>query len=450
MAKRFSSTVTSRPWTFRRGASNRSFWCVSLLLLAAGAGGTAPEVNWEVQGVGRIASVVGGPFNPANQLARLPAQEYGIHLRPDAFVSIGRFDLMLRPRAVLRHVRTDAGGAADWGTETDVFVNEWRLRWQLTPTLDVAVGREHLLWGPARALMPSNPFTPDTGRDNPFRDVGGRDFVRANLLAGSWTLSAISNIDPGRDPQRPSLPPLESIAAPLEFRRVHALKAERIGYAYQLALIGARTEGGPWHIGGYVDWTAGVATRLYADARVVSARTLPEPIADAALPIGWGFARAARGRGGLGVAGVAHTLPQGTTLTFEALYQHGGYGDGTARNLRALAASAAAAFASTEPRRIGEAAGLLAVAADPGAPLLRQRYGFVQVEHRRSDGRVSGSARYLHGVDDGSGRLALAGEWQPGDRSSVFAVAMLGHGGSSSEFGRYQRAMVMAGIRVFY
>jgi hypothetical protein len=448
MEKQSSRIGTSKRRRFPSAVSTLSIWCVSLLLSAASAGAAAPEITWEVQGSAHVADVTESAFNPGNRLARLPERELRLALRPDMFATVGPVDLMLRPRVTVHHTRTDAA-AISAATGFDAIVNEWRLRWRATDVLDVAVGREHMLWGPARALMPSNPFSPETGRNNPFRDVAGRDYLRANLLAGDWTLSVISNLDPGRDRQ-PALPPLASISVPVGFRRVHALKADHIGHAHQLSLLGARTEGGPWHVGGHVDWTAGVATRLYADGRLLSRNTMPEPSADEALPVGWGFVPAERHRGGVALAGISHTLPQGTTVTLEAIYNHGGYDRRTARDLHLLADRAAAALAGPDPRAAGEAAGLLALAARAGTPVLRRRYDFVQVEHRRSDGRLSASARYLRESHDGGGRLTLIAEWQPGDRISAFAVAMRSHGGSMSELGRYQRSMVMAGIRVFY
>jgi hypothetical protein len=449
MEKRSSSIGTSRRQRSLHAVSTRSIWCVSLLLSAAVAGGVSPEVTWEIQGSAHVADVTESTFNPGNRLAWLPERELRLALRPDVFATLGPVDLMLRPRVTVHHARTDAAATAAESTGIDAIVNEWRLRWRVTDALDVAAGREHMLWGPARALMPSNPFTPETGRNNPFRDVAGRDYLRLNLLVGDWTFSAMTNLDPGRD-RPPALPPLASISVPVGFRRVHALKADHIGHAHQLSLLGARTEGGPWHLGGYFDWTAGVATRLYVDGRLLSRNPTPEPAPDVSLPVGWGFVSAERQRGGVALAGVSHTLPQGTTVTLEAIYNHGGYDRRTARDLHVLADRAAAALAGPDPRAAGEAAGLLALAARAGTPLLRRRYDFVQIEHRRSDGRLSASVRYLREADDGGGRLTLIGEWQPGDRMSAFAVAMRSHGAGTSEFGRYQRSMVMAGIRVFY
>ena len=93
----------------------------------------------------------------------------------------------------------------------------------------------------------------------------------------------------------------------------------------------------------------------------------------------------------------------------------------------------------------GGGAALLSLAASQASPLLRQRYGLLQADQRLA--QSAWTLRYLHGFDDGGGRLTGVLEWQTGDHTMLFALAQVGIGGRDVEFRRYQSRMLMAGLR---
>lgn len=438
------------------GALIRSIWCASAWFVTGLATASAGEFEWRMHTQFSVmeAGVVEGDFNPDNRLAALAERTGRLDLRPDLFAGGERWQVMLRPRAVVRRDRVSQAGVSHTDTDTDLFINEGRLRVSLTPGVDVSVGREHLLWGPGSAVMASNPFSPETGRDNPFLEVGGRDFVRMNWLHGAWTVSAIANVDEGRDQRRPDLPPLAGVDDSLDFKSIYALKIDHVGYAHQASVLLAGESGGPLQLGGFIDWIAGMGTRVYAEARVVRDIMTFDPVRDDDLPTGWGFRRVREqdsSPGGIWLAGVAHTLPQGTTLRLEGIHNRDGYRREQANELLDMASELAAQLQNPDPQVAGEAAGLLGLAASPGTPLLRRNYLFGQLDHRGHGGRTRVVLRYLHNLDDDGGRSTLVGEWDPWSQVGLFVLGVHNQGDpAQTELARYQRWLGMTGMRIYF
>ena len=276
------------------------------------------SLELSVQLSGLRAVVPESSWNPANDLAGLPESGAVLDVRPDIYLNAERWSLMLRPRFSSSWEKVQDSQGTSTGQSHDAVINEWRLRLYLPAEIDLSVGREHLLWGPARLLMASNPFGSDTGRDNPFTEVSGQDLIRLSRTLGVWSLSAYALVGEGAD-RHQRLPPLQAVDPQPGFRPVYALKVDRMGFSWYGSLNFARYEGRGWGLGGFWDWTATEATRLYADGRVTEQRRGWRPERDQSWPVGWAMRAAGSGAGGMVVAGLAHTTTVGPTLTIEGM-----------------------------------------------------------------------------------------------------------------------------------
>ena len=49
-------------------------------------------------------------------------------------------------------------------SDTDAYINEWRLRFRVSDQFFLSLGRENLQWGPSLLLSPSNPFNSGNNR----------------------------------------------------------------------------------------------------------------------------------------------------------------------------------------------------------------------------------------------------------------------------------------------
>jgi hypothetical protein len=120
-------------------------------------------------------------------------------VRPNVLLSLGNLTASIKPRFDIWRQRVDREGEKHYETDSDLYVNEWLLRYAFSPTLFASYSRENLQWGPSYLLSPSNPFNSNNGRNNPKQEVPGMDFVTLVWAPNrDWTISFIANIDEGR------------------------------------------------------------------------------------------------------------------------------------------------------------------------------------------------------------------------------------------------------------
>lgn len=382
----------------------------------------------------------GGFFNPGNQLARLNEAEFNFELRPDFSLSYRDFELMLKPRLTFAWERIDTSDRTFGRDEYSAFVNEWRLRWALHERWFLAYGREVLLWGPAMSLSPSNPFFVDNGRANPFRELGGRDYLQILYLPNSsWTFALISNTAQGRG---------ESETDRSDFERTDAIKIDYVGKNSNGGLLLAHRQESLSQVGGYFQQTLSDALLAYAEAGY----TYGTPALYAqrsADPPGWTFADAKREKHdlyGISLIGLAYTFEAGPTVNVEYIHNSAGYSDQEARDYFDMAEQLGAAFI----RRDFTSVPLLAEAASPRTPLLRRNYLFAQLLDTNIGNQLDITLRYTRNLDDDSGRFIAVFDWAVNDFTHLYALGLVSHGDERSEFRRYLDRQWLVGFNLMF
>jgi len=364
--------------------------------------------------------------NPGNQVARLAERSLTVELRPDLHFASDILDLRIRPRGRGQENQVVSGGVTgrDWTTEA--YVNEWSVRFTPTDSLAISAGREVLLWGPAQSFSPSNPFYTNNGRSNPYLELGGKDLFKGVYFpASGWTFSYIDNFGKGRDEP----PPLES------FHHTRVLKLDHTGEQAYWSVNYAFIEGTPARIGLLAQRTISDALLTYAEGGYSRYRTQYRPESD-----GSGGSRLAPpsggGLSGLGVLGLAYTLQAGPTVSFEYVYNNQGWTDSEASDYQLLTQAAAQQLAAGGPLT-GSAMQQLARGVQPGSPLLRRHYLFVQYLHQNLMKNLNLVVRLTRNIDDNGMRGGPILEWRVGNRFKLFALGVFATGGAHTEFGRY-------------
>lgn len=378
-------------------------------------------------------------FNPGNQLAQLNDAEFFFEFRPDFSLSYQAIDLMVKPRFqyIWEHVDTTS---EDYDQkDSSAFINEWRIRAGLTNRAFISYGREVLLWGPSMLFSPSNPFFIDNGRSDPFRELGGRDYLQAIYLPNqNLTFSLISNVAQGRG---------ENFDL-AEFERTDAIKMDYIGQKGYSSLILSHQQDGPYQIGGYFQLTLSDALLLYGEGGYTQGTQALYPYQTVSPP-GWDFVASKRdGHGTFGnsLLGLAYTFAAGPTVNVEYIYNSAGYSDQEARDYFNMAEQLGSDFASGDL----SVASLLAQAADPRLPLLRRHYMFVQFLNTNIRNKLDVTLRYTRSLDDNSGNFIAIFDLAANDNTHLFALGLVNHGDARSEFGRYIGNQWLIGINLTF
>lgn len=233
--------------------------------------------------------------NPGNTVFRLPRYTGVLELRQEMSLSFRNFELNLKPRLSQAWTKVEFDNdQEETDQDTDLFMNEFLIRFMVTNQLFVSYGRENLQWGPGWLFSPSNPFFSDNGRSNPKIEIAGMDFARLVYLPNmTWTVSLISNLDEGR----------QELARNEEFNKKHAIKLDFTGQETYAGLILTYEEEGETSLGLYGGWTFNDATLLYTDMSL-SENDNPSDSCRSAILIGGSY-----------------TLEAGPTLTLEYGHQ---------------------------------------------------------------------------------------------------------------------------------
>lgn len=360
-----------------------------------------------------------GP-NPVNMTLNLPDRGGNGETRLDLGIEGGPLYLWARPRATADLSHWDSGkNKGECETDRDLYLIEGGARARLHERLFLIAGRENLQWGPAQLLSPSNPFFPMNTRDNPMRELGGMDFVRAvYVYGGGFSLSLMANVGPG-----------EAEPPPAGWHPSEALKIDWTGTEGSLGITARRGEKVEESVGAFGQWTLNDALILYGDAGVSFGNRLPYPAVGAG-PLGGRLEykyEDSRKPLPAWLLGASYTTLYGPALYVEYLRNESGLSPDESDLLIRMAT------------RLGTLAGQgFAVPAgslsSTGTPLGRNHL-LLQLYDGQTIRDTSVILRLTMNLDDKSAAIGLYADHALSDRWRVYATATVMTGGAYREYG---------------
>ncbi|MCK6546385.1 hypothetical protein L6R52_11095 [Myxococcota bacterium] len=379
-------------------------------------------------------------LNPRNDVAELPRAR-GVALALAALrLEWGLVEAKVEPRALV-----DAGWlvvGAEHGTiaAAELWLQEATLALELPSGLRIAGGRYDFAVGPSVFLAPSNPFASGSFRLNPKIDPPTRDLVTASWASDAgWSLGAIANIGPGRDP---------AFDEPwFEFVRSYGLRFDVAGDAWSAIALGAVAEDGQGQLGGSAQLTVSEALLTWADVAVHRGHRSFVPVEDVYSPDGWEMA--SRETDGVvrfsGLAGGSYAFDGGLSVSLEYLFQGIGYsGDEAADYFRMLDELAGISiYPLTRAARRERARAI-----NPGLSFIRRHYVMTEVRQIDAFDAGSFSVRAIYTPEDGSAQLSALVEANLADAADVFFVGFFGLGPDRSDFGRFLRRSLLVGVEL--
>ncbi len=308
-------------------------------------------------------------------------------------------------------------------SQVETFTDEAYAEVLLGDALFLYGGRRILSYGQAYGLNPADILHDPLAENRIFptgqarSDVKGTDLIGADLLLDNG--SSLSLIyAPDRDD--PRLGVKEDFA----MLRFSGLMAD--GAAdYTLALIGGERPGAAVSF----SWGLGDASVVYMDATFRKGREkqtvagtspmghlLLDPLeTDKIQPFV--------------TLGFGHTFENGISLNAEYTRDAGGYNDAEWDRIIDALDTITPTQSAVHGQSLGRLNGVL------NHYTLRQNYGFLRVSHDALFGKpISGELTVLHGLDDGSGSLALRLEMPLGDLATIGLQASQKYGGENTEF----------------
>jgi hypothetical protein len=368
----------------------------SLVLLAQSA--SAANFSWRVD----VLEV--GEYFDATQSSRYRALAA---VRPDFKLQTRDWLLLAKPRveADWVHFQSPPPGVTDQ-TDAEVFVNEALVRYRPVKGLYLQAGRENLQWGPAYLLSVSNPFVQDNGRNNPTVEVAGLDYARATWIASpQWSVGAIANIAAGK---------LDDVKA---YAQQYAVKVDYNGGQKYFSLIPSWREPtdlsrstGDFRLGTYGGWTVNEALLLYGEG---SYRHL-----------GDGYAL---------LGGGAYTFANGTNVAVEYYYNREGC------RLEPYAQCLGPGPVTAIPSRDSTLYGLT-----------RRNYVLLQLLDASSLKDWDFTARWIEGLDDGSGQIIGIAEYDVSRSLRLFLIGAAFFGREDTEYGAVLDGYASVGARLSF
>jgi hypothetical protein len=389
----------------------------------------------------------GGPYarsasiiNPGNDIAHLPNDAYTGEIRLDLSYKGPWFTLTAKPRGQWE----EAWAAGSIHQTFQAWINEWAIRKSISHALSISAGREIMTWGPSNFRSPSNPFYFDNGRENPILELRGVDFVRVSYASTTaWSISAVGVLGNGHGP-----------APPDGFHRTAMLKLDYTGGAWNFSINASKPSARPLFVGGYAQATVGKGWLVYGEAGAHQGSTAWYPAA--VEPASYGayyapFTQRYLNSGHIfysALAGQGYTFSSSHTLYTEYLHQNAGYSGVDAQRFGLLASSSNALLSSGTPQA-GLGAMALGQALNTGLPLLRRDYLFFQFQNNQAGNGPIWQIRNTLGINDGSGQIAVYGEWNVAKRVTLFGLVGLNYGSPRTEFGELLRANATIGLKIF-
>ncbi|MDR1968206.1 MAG: hypothetical protein LBQ32_05870 [Burkholderiaceae bacterium] len=378
---------------------------------------------------------IDGPYNPGNQLARIPKQLANFEWREDLRLNIGSCDAGTDFRLVGQRVlRADADTDRQW--QHQAYARTGSIGCRFGDGFEARLGREVLQWGNATFRSPSNPFFIDTGKTDPIRELFGKDFLQFSWRSESGLkLSALHHFgNASRDN-----------TAMGAFRPTTAVRIEQTDPTQNAGIIVSARRGDGMRVGSYLTRTLSDAWLAYADISLQRGSDGLYPVADAQAPSGWRMAkRTSDSLYATTLLGAAYTFESGWTLTGELLYDPRGYNAVERRQAQSAALAGSALF-GTESQPSGAA--LLGSLQQPQLMAIGQRYVFLQLLRSDWHNRADVAVRLSHNVDDGSSQLSGSLTWFLNDSTQLLWLVAFNHGPNSAEFSRNVRWSNLLGLR---
>lgn len=379
-------------------------------------------------------------LNPDNEVASLPRAR-GVALahaevRFEWWLVEGRF----APRALVDAGRTVVKGEVATVAAAELWVQEATLALELPSGLRVAGGRYYYDVGPSVFAAPSNPFSPGSFRLNPKIDPPSREFATVSWASTSgWSLGAIANLGPGRDP---------GFEEPwFDFTRSYGVRFDIAGDAWSALGLGAVDEAGLGQLGGSAQLTLSEALLAWGDVAVFVGHRSFVPAEDEYRPTGW--AMTSRESDGAvrasALVGGSYAFDGGLSVSVEYMYHGVGYSSGEAEDYHRMIddLGGISIYPITLAARRERARAI-----NPGLSFLRQHY--VMSELRQIDAFDAGSFsfRAILSPEDRSAQLSALVEASLTDAVDVFFVGFFGLGPERSDFGRFLRRSLLVGAEL--
>jgi hypothetical protein len=378
--------------------------------------------------------------NPENDFLQMPHYLADLEIRPDLRLSVDPLDLSVKPRMRLEFSYWQEGNRkrdSEW--DDDWYINEWLARLKLLPNLFVSYGRENLQWGPSYLFSPSNPFSRDNGRRNPYLEVPGMDFGRVVWIPGGfWTISFIANTDEGRN----------KISGPVPFEKTYALKVDYTGRENYASAILSYREGSKISVGFFGGWTVSDAILLYGEGVITQENEALYPQIDSS-PFGASMRPLHRDDDTIKpviLIGGSYTFATNGTLTLEYTYYGPGYSDSEADIYYFLRYKAANVI-DLGGGISGLAQMTLGQTASTGLRFLRKNYAMIQYTQTNIKNKIDLTARWTQNLDDGSGQFTGLVTYYLGRHMELFSVGTVMEGRKDSEFGSLIDYQLMTGVK---
>ncbi|MGD9975271.1 MAG: hypothetical protein AB7S77_19580 [Desulfatirhabdiaceae bacterium] len=406
-------------------------------------------------------------LNPGNQFLMIPEYLVSAEFRPDLSFELDSFYLGVKPRATILWKQWDEMGLDTQDeSSSDIFINEWLLRYTLKGDFIFSYGRENLQWGPSFLLSPSNPFFKNNGQSNPKKEIAGMDFARTVwVIDPSWTISAIANTDRGEqgetidsisspipelhfprypglyrwagiDPDDISNRVTENLGFPVEFNRSYAVKADFSTFQQYFSLIGSYKEKDRSRLGFFGGMTVSDAMIVYLEGSFSQGTDALYPVKSPLSPFGSILMQTeddSTALESLLLVGGSYTLDSGQTFVMEGVFNSAGYDNEEADLYYLLRQKASDAYGLDTP--IGNLSRLaLYQALDTRLRLLRKGYVMLQYQQAQIFNQINLIFRYTLNLDDYSSQLIPIVEYDLSHNIQLFLIGQHNFGCHNSEF----------------
>ena len=386
-------------------------------------------IDWEFVAYAERAEIAEGALNPGNLIAGLPSEEELVEVRPDIRFECAPFTFALSPRLQASRQRVEDALTPkpdDDEVDTEEFVNAALLRADIGSMWSVEVTRLALLWGPSLFFSPSNPFTRVNGRNTPYVELKGKDYVIARAFIGnSSVLSFYNNFAEGE---------AEFLAE--RFEHTYALAYEYTSYEWTATGLFSQRKGEKT-IGGFGQYTLNDYVVLFTDVSVARidedrlAETFPAGVQSGLLDTDQDWKAGA-------TLGGSYSFVEGSNVSAEYFYHDSGLTDAQAADLMATGERASAQLedgAFTEDFPVDMTLLGQVVAARQAA--LRQHYVAMQYNKNDIASRLDVVLRWTYGASDG-GSLAVADfNTTVGTHGRVFLTLLATFGDDNAEFRQF-------------
>ncbi len=371
-------------------------------------------------------------LNPDNAIAHLPSSQRLLDARINMQVRDDTAELVLQPRLLAEHHTLPSGS----DSEGTAYLSQGFVRVRPDQRVTLSGGRYRLTWGPANFRSPSNPFYFDSGKNQPLRDVPGVDLLRVDYTLRRAQLTAAYIADAGYLAGRPDIDD------------VSLLKADYHGRDWMASTVGTARSGGKPFFGAFAQYPVSDALMLYAEyghGQRAFALTLPSAVSG--TPV---IPRSPSGSASSALLGGAYTLLNGQVISVEYLYDGHGYPRQQEARYFDLAEQYAGSFlgaSGAADRR--QAAAALGQLISHAPALMGRHYAYLLWQSNPQESSSYWRAALARNLRDGSSQALLYAEKNVSQRVTLFASAMINHGGTHSEFGAITSRAVSAGLKLF-